>query len=203
MVTSAQTQEEDENDGTLVGTLQLLASPNVTQPQTINKPIPAPSIFIDVRGEIHNILAGNKRINILYSKAGVMRSGDIHCNTQHDFLFEGSVQVWFLEKNGSTTKKTYGAYEYIRVPPLVPHVFYFLQDSVMAEWWEPEPFEAYFYTPYRQVVEESFSGSHKKGKLVKLVVNEESQCSSLKLWTTAFGGIALGLFVGIMAGRRK
>lgn len=196
--------ELSKTDGALVGTLELLSrSPNVTQPSRVNKPVPVPSIFIDGRGEIHNILAGKKRINILHTKKGVMRSGDIHKNTQHDFVFEGAVEVWFLEKDGSTTKRSYGAYEYIRVPPLVPHIFHFVEDTVFAEWWEPEPFQAWFYTPYRSIVEKSFTSSE-KGKLVKLV---RSECYSsswiLMLSTTAVGGIVFGLTVGIMIGRRK
>lgn len=207
---SSGAQEQDEsscsavNDGALVGTLQLLEqSPNVTQPTTVNNPVPTPSIYVDGRGEIHNILAGSKRINVLYTKAGVMRSGDIHKNTQHDFVFEGLVEVCFLEKDGSSTKRKFGAYEYIRVPPLVPHIFHFLKDTVMAEWWEPEPFQCYFYTPYRKIVEHSFTGSVKKGKLVKLVAadNDRGVWSSLPI--TAAGGIALGLVVGIMVARRR
>lgn len=195
-----------EFDGALVGTAQLLReSPNVTKaPATFNQHVP--SIYVDGRGEIHNILAGNKRINVLYTKAGVMRSGDIHANTQHDFVFEGSVEVWFLETNGTTIKQKYGAYQYICVPPYTPHVFHFLQDSVMSEWWEPEPFEAYFYTPYRQVVEQSFTGPTKAGKLLKLVASDDHGGKNSSLFvTTAVGGItlALGLFVGIMVGRRK
>lgn len=191
------------NDGALVGTLQLLQeSPNVTLPKTVNTPVPVPSVYMDDRGEIFNILAGSKRINVLTTKRGVMRSGDIHKNTQHDFVFEGRVQVWLLQKDGSTLKKTYGPYQYIRVPPLVPHVFEFLQDSVIAEWWEPEPFEAYFYTPYRNIVQQSFS-STTEGKLIKLVAEKEG---SEREWSTiagVIGGIVFGLAVGIMVGRRK
>ena len=193
------------DDGALVGTLKLLEeSPNVTQPITVNSPVPTPSIYTDGRGEIHNILAGNKRINILYTKRGVMRSGDIHKNTQHDFIVEGQVEVWFLEKDRTTTKKICGAYEYIRVPPLVPHIFHFMQNTTMAEWWEPEPFQAWFYTPYRQLVEQSFTGSVQNGRLVKLVPDEHVGSKwSANLFTTAAGGIALGLVIGIMVGRRK
>lgn len=195
--------ELSKNDGALVGTLQLLTeSPNVTQQSRVNTPVPTPSIYMDGRGEIHNILAGNKRINILSTMSGVMRSGDIHMNTQHDFVFEGKVEVWFLEKDGSTRKCTFGAYEYIRVPPLVPHIFHFRQDTVMAEWWEPEPFQAWFYAPYRNIVEKSITSSD-KGKLVKLFADEDSSRWSLLLSITAIGGIVFGLTIGILIGRRK
>ena len=123
-----------------------------------------PSIYKDGRGEIHNNLVGDyKRINLLYTKKGVMRSGDIHRNTQHDFVFSGQVEVWFLEKDGSTVKRIYGPNQYVRVPPLVPHIFHFLEETVIAEWWEPEPFRAWFYTPCRHLVEQSFDGTTDKG----------------------------------------
>jgi hypothetical protein len=191
-----------KSDGSLVRTLALLTdSPNVFQPSKVNAPVPTPSIYLDGRGEIHNIQAGNKRINILFTKKGVMRSGDIHKNIQHDFVFEGSVEVWFLEKNGSTTKLIYGAYEYIQVPPLTPHVFHFLEDTVMAEWWEPEPFEAWFYTPYRDIVQESFTGTE-TGKLVELVRKDESY-STRKFSLLLSASTIVGVVVGIMIGRRR
>jgi hypothetical protein len=186
-------------DGALVGTKALLdSSPNVTQPTVVNRPIPVPSIYKDGRGEIHNILVGAKRINLLFTKKGVMRSGDIHVNTQHDFVFEGSVEVWLLQENGSTVKQTYNEYQYIRVPPFVPHIFHFLEDTCMAEWWEPEPFETWFYTPYRRLVEQSFDGTRIKGNLVKL-----SESTNSLLWTTTVAGVVVGLLLGIMIGRRK
>lgn len=93
-------------DGALVGREELLdKSPNVTHPTVVNKLIPVPSIYKDGRGEIHSILVGDyKRINLLYTKKRVMRSGDIHRNMQHDFVFSGQVEVWFLKKDGSTMK---------------------------------------------------------------------------------------------------
>ena len=191
MTSSIQGPSTCGTDGVLIGTEELLQqSPNVTQP--VNNPIiPVPSVYMDSRGQIHNVLVGQKRINLLYTNAGVMRSGDIHRNTQHDFVFSGKVEVWTLQKDGSTDKRIYGPYEYIHVPPLVPHIFHFLQDTVMAEWWEPEPFQAWFYTPYRQLVEESFVSG---GKLVKLT-GPTSYGTYLVL------AAAFGLVAGIMIGR--
>lgn len=79
----------------------------------------------------------------------------------------------------------------------MPHIFHFLEETVMAEWWEPEPFRAWFYTPYRRLVEQSFDGTTIKGELMKL-----GECNNSVLLTT-LAGLALGVVVGIMIGRRK
>lgn len=141
------------DDGSLVGTPELLLlSKNVIKaPSRINTPVPVPSVYKDVRGEIHNFRVGNKRINLLYSKSQTMRSGDIHKSVQHDFVFSGKVKVWTLSKRGTTHTKIYTANQYIEIPMYVPHIFEFINDSVMAEWWD-EPFEAWFYEPYRNIV---------------------------------------------------
>lgn len=198
---SAETRHND--DGQLVGTARLLIdSPNIVQPTAVNKPIPVPSVYQDGRGEIHNLLVGDKRINLLYTRMGVMRSGDIHANTQHDFIFEGQVEVWMLQRNGSTAKQVYGPYSYIQIPPYVPHIFSFLEDTVMAEWWEPEPFRAWFYLPYRRLVDESFV-STSQSKLVKLIEEQGRTMSdpSYCVWTTT--ALTIGLVLGIMIGRWK
>jgi hypothetical protein len=143
-------------------------------------------------------VGGARRINLLFTKKGVMRSGDIHVNTQHDFVFAGSVEVWLLQGDGSTIKHIYKEYQYIRVPPLVPHIFHFLEDTSIAEWWEPEPFQAWFYSPYRRLVEQSFDGTRIKGNLVQL-----SESTNFRLWTTTAAGVLFGLVLGIMIGRRK
>ena len=159
------------SDGALVGSKELLDSPNVVDPT--NEPIPTPSTYVDGRGEICNtkisvVDADHKhdlpeRVNILYTRKGVMRSGDIHANFQCDFVFAGSVEVWTLLKDGSTKKVTYGSKQYVEIPPYTPHIFHFVADTVMAEWWEgrgsSSEFRAWFYSPYRSIVEQSYGSS--------------------------------------------
>lgn len=169
-------------DGALVGSKELLDSPNVVNPtNAVNEPIPTPSAYVDGRGEICNTKTSvgddNKydlpeRINILYTRRGVMRSGDIHANFQCDFVFAGSVEVWSLLKDGSTKKVTYGSKQYVEIPPYTPHIFHFVADTVMAEWWEgrgsSSEFRAWFYSPYRSLVEQSYcskSSDSPPGKL--------------------------------------
>ena len=185
------------SDGALVGSKELLGSPNVVNPtNAVNEPIPTPSSYVDGRGEICNtkISVGDdhkhglpERINILYTRKGVMRSGDIHANFQCDFVFAGFVEVWTLLEDGSTKKVTYGSKQYVEIPPYTPHIFYFVADTVMAEWWEgrqgsSSEFRAWFYSPYRSLVEQSYSKSSDSppGKLkrYKEITNVDNDCES-------------------------
>lgn len=162
----------DPLDGQVVGTDAIFSSPNVVPPHGEKKEgtppllvppkddgIPAPSIYYDVRGEIHNVMVnGGYRINILHTRAGCLRSGDVHPNEQCDFVFKGEVRVWTLEGDGSTMVTTYGKRSFIRIPRGVPHVFEFVEDTIMAEWWEPQGFRAWLYGPYRDIVNRSIDG---------------------------------------------
>ncbi|GKY99512.1 hypothetical protein MPSEU_000905400 [Mayamaea pseudoterrestris] len=149
-------------DGPMVGTPLILQSKYVAEaPERVNRPVPVPSFYSDDRGEIHNVCVGQtkstgsqrkgQRINLLYTKAGVMRSGDLHPNTQHDFVFSGSVKVWTLQKDGHTHVHVYNKNDVIAIPPFTPHLFEFEQDSVLAEWWDGD-FKAWFYEPTKLIV---------------------------------------------------
>ena len=76
-----------------------------------------------------------KRINLVKTQ-GAMRSGDLHPNTQCSFVFEGSVEVWIPQSDGSTKKFKLGPRDYFEVPAYVPHVEHFMEDTIHAEWWE-------------------------------------------------------------------
>lgn len=211
------------DDGLLVGSANITSSPHVIEPtNAVNQAIPTPSIYYDGRGEIHNISVNenndavlqsspggkDRRLNILYTNKGVMRSGDLHPNVQCDFVFAGSVQVWTLDKDGSTKKTIYGPKQYIEIPPYVPHVFNFLEDTVMAEWWEGRDgtssnFRAWFYKPYRCIVDESFTSSTRgimkllEEKNTNRIDSQDEKCSKSTggmTWTLVValtGGIAL------------
>jgi len=242
--------DTDEDDGSLVGTPDILTkSANVVRaPDSVNRvDLPVPSAYRDSRGEIHNFLVGGVRVNLLYTRAGVMRSGDVHQVTQRDFVFEGKVRVWTLVKaegggeedvnekasgvevgggknvddgkNKTTTEtKTtvYTANQYVEIPPYIPHVFEFLEDTVLAEWWDG-PFEAWFYRPYRDVVvEKSLSPSTKEsetesstpksaeGEFLRYVLEQETNRIDDKLGVVAtkhwfVSGTAL-LLIGLGVG---
>ena len=112
------------------------------------------SVQTDARGEIHNFKLGGARFNVLVTRAGVLRSGDVHRHVQYDAIFSGRVAVTSRE-GGRDVRREYGAGDFIALPAHTPHLFEFLNHTVMAEWWEHvsdrgEPFEARYYTPYRQ-----------------------------------------------------
>jgi hypothetical protein len=179
-------------------------------PSRVNAPVATPSVYVDERGEIHNFQIGERRLNLLHTKSGVMRSGDLHKDYQHDFVFSGAVEVWCLEKDGSTQKRVYRENQYIRIPPFVPHVFHFLEDTVLAEWWDG-PFHAWFYKPYRKIVEASFTGSQ-RGQFRHYKVSEPVNAHTKDFIvpfglpvagaSTTFLALVTAFAVGYLVGRR-
>ncbi|MBI4059640.1 hypothetical protein HY406_01090 [Candidatus Giovannonibacteria bacterium] len=114
----------------------------------------ATPIFSDVRGTIQRIEIASQKINLLYTKKGFMRSGDLHKNTQFDFVFKGQLELW-LRRNNQDIKQIYGPNSFVEIEPGIPHLFKFLEDTLMAEWWNG-PFEAWYYRPYREIIEAEF-----------------------------------------------
>ena len=58
-------------------------------PPTGHGEVRVPSTIRDVRGEVHNLRFGGFRFNIVESKAGSIRSGDVHRSDQLDVVFSG------------------------------------------------------------------------------------------------------------------
>lgn len=129
--------------------MDIFSSPDVYQhegPSRVEEPF-----FEDARGSIRRIDDGVHKVNLLYTKKGFMRSGDLHKNTQFDFLIQGKCELW-LRIAGQDVKRVYEAHSYIEIPPGTPHLFIFLEDTYMLEWWDGE-FEAWYYRPYREIIE--------------------------------------------------
>mmetsp|Transcript_10405 Transcript_10405/g.22609 ORF Transcript_10405/g.22609 Transcript_10405/m.22609 type:complete len:280 (-) Transcript_10405:228-1067(-) len=171
-------------DAKLVGSSSLISSHNTIEPtdKVFIRPPPMPSVHTDGRGEVWNLKVGSyhvdaetysRRINLSHTKKDVMRHGDFHPNTQCAFIFSGKVEVWAPGSEGDTEKKVYGPKDYIEVPPYVPHIYNYLEDTIMAEWWEDistgegAHFKHWFYAPYRRMVDVSFvkTTAGEKGKL--------------------------------------
>jgi hypothetical protein len=215
--TSATSLSPSVEDNVIVGTPEILQSPHVSEgPGQIAKS-PVPSIFLDDRGDIHRLRVGGKRINMLYSKSQVMRSGYLHPHATRDFVVSGQVEVWTLTKT-ATVKTLYGPNEYFTIPPYVPHILYFLQDSVLVEWWDGEAatFQCWVYHPYRKIIDIQNSliskGVSRHQRLVPQddFLNQTSgRCdkeesarrrrgAGVFWWTT--GGLLVGLVLGAILG---
>ena len=138
-----------------------------------------------------------------------MRSGYLHPETTYDFVLLGTVEVWVLNSKG--TKKTiYHRHEFFEIPAYTPHLLHFLEDSVLAEWWnQPNESRCWFYHPYRNIVDvqnslvSTSTGRH--SALVpqhdydqwakQLVAANESGWGSSTLWMMT--GLAMGVVLGV------
>lgn len=131
----------------------VFTSPEAFKPETKPGALEQP-VFTDIRGTIHRITIEGVKVNLLSTKKGFMRSGDFHKNKQFDFIFSGKVELW-LRQGNQDVKKIIGPNTFITIPPGIPHLFNFLEDTVMAEWWEGS-FEAWYYKPYRNLIDAQF-----------------------------------------------
>eukprot|EP00955_Chlamydomonas_euryale_P100110 365260-Chlamydomonas_euryale.AAC.2 len=53
---------------------------------------------------------------------------------------------------GRETVREYVENDFIVIPARTPHMFEFLEDNCLLEWWADE-FKAWYYTPYRSVID--------------------------------------------------
>lgn len=104
--------------------------------------------YTDSRGTIYKSDGGK---NLLYTKAGVFRSGDVHPNIQFDSVIDGCVYVTTREDNTDITTRYVSGDRFIILAD-IPHLFYFEEDSWLIEWWDG-PFSCEYYEPYRLIVE--------------------------------------------------
>ena len=100
----------------------------------------------------------NLYVNVVFSKKGSKRSGDVHKCTQVNHVVFGRVSL-------TTTKKPFAVGEgertieyfkddVIRIQPHVPHIYEFKEDTIFTENWEHEDgspceFKAWLYEPFR------------------------------------------------------
>ena len=100
----------------------------------------------------------NLYVNVVFSKKGSKRSGDVHKCTQVNNVVFGRVSL-------TTTKKPFAVGEgertieyfkddVIRIQPHVPHIYEFKEDTIFTENWEHEDgspceFKAWLYEPFR------------------------------------------------------
>jgi len=106
----------------------------------------------DSRGLIARLELEGVKFNVLFSKAGALRGGDIHPCAQHDFVIRGEVKLELADL-GKYKIRAVTAGQHVTIPAGRAHLLTFLQDTVMLEWWDG-PFVAEYYEPYRCQVEE-------------------------------------------------
>jgi hypothetical protein len=155
---------------------------------------------------------GGKRINLLFSKTGVMRSGYLHSDTKYSLVVSGEVEVWLLTNHG-TNKVVHSATSdpSFVIPPYTPHILHALSDSVVAEWWDQAgDTQCWFYHPYRRIVDVQNSLlSTSMGQHHFLVPQldydrkqqEANGASRSLLWLGT--GLAVGIVVGSFLGRPR
>jgi len=112
--------------------------------------------YEDSRGWIRKIESEGLKFNLLYSVAGSCRSGDFHPCTQCDAVISGKAEV--VIRGDDESRVILAASDSISIPAGQPHIFHFLRDTLMIEWWDGE-FSAEYYKPYRDIVEKSLQNS--------------------------------------------
>lgn len=136
------------------GDSNIYSSSLVSKPETKPGALESP-VFEDIRGKIERKEFGGNKFNIIETKKGFMRSGDLHKNRQFDLVLSGRIELWTLDKDGATKKEIVSPNQLVVLGKNVPHLFHFLENTVMIEYWDG-PFEAWFYKPYRDIIDEQF-----------------------------------------------
>ena len=130
----------------------------------------ANAVFTDQRGSYLRFAPeGGKNddadlyVNVVFSKRDSKRSGDVHKCWQVNYIAFGKVLLTTLKKPlvaGGTGERTieYGKDDVIRIPPHVPHLYEFKEDTIFTEKWEhddgsPCEFKAWLYTPFRERID--------------------------------------------------
>jgi mannose-6-phosphate isomerase-like protein (cupin superfamily) len=118
----------------------------------------------DARGAYTRVVfaaaAGAPYANVVYSRAGAFRSGDVHKCDQVNLVVSGGATLWTLEAGGRKRSRLVRAGELVVTPAGVPHLFRFTADSVLTEHWVHGDgslcaYEAWFYKPFRDKVDAS------------------------------------------------
>lgn len=106
--------------------------------------------FSDRRGEIFINKFKGTEFNVIFTKAGGYRAGDYHPIKQYGIILKGKIKLTLRKKNKDISKQ-YELNELIVIPPNTPHLFKFITDTVMIEWFGGR-YRAQYYEPYRRII---------------------------------------------------
>eukprot|EP00897_Mesotaenium_endlicherianum_P005257 jgi/Mesen1/475/ME000101S10698 len=98
-------------------------------------------------------------VNMMRTVPGTMRSGDVHNCTQFDVILKGKTRLRLknLATGEEVTQEYSGQHDYIAIPPRVAHLFEFVEENYMIEWWACD-FKSWYYKPYRDIIDSSLKG---------------------------------------------
>ena len=119
--------------------------------------------FEDARGSYERLeYPGGEYVNLVYTRAGHKRSGDIHKCAQVNTLIVGEAFVTQVSKDGKERRTKLRGGDHVVIPPDVPHLYEFTKDTLMTEsWTHREPakergqceFESWFYDDLRRRID--------------------------------------------------
>ena len=95
-------------------------------------------------------------VNIVRTFPGHVRSGDVHPCHQVNVLAFGKARVTTVENDGTVVIRSVAGGDRVVVPAHTPHLYEFLEDTVMTESWVHAgnrtrcAFEAWFHEPLRK-----------------------------------------------------
>lgn len=91
-------------------------------------------------------------VNSYFTRKGYRRSGDLHAVPQFDLLLTGRAKLTILDpQSGIERTVVLEPNVLVEIPAYHPHVFEFLEDTSMLEWWAGE-FKAWYFMPYRRMI---------------------------------------------------
>ncbi|GIL73798.1 hypothetical protein Vretifemale_3892 [Volvox reticuliferus] len=105
-----------------------------------------------------------------YTKAGFRRSGDLHDCNQYDVVLRGRTRLRMIEPHtGREVVQEFGANDFIVIPARTPHMFEFLEDNYLLEWWD-DTFRAWYYKPYRSIIEKGLPLEDTEGRDLSILL---------------------------------
>jgi len=104
----------------------------------------------DKRGIISRVDCDSIKFNVMTTKSGYYRGGEIHPNSQFNMVLSGRIDIFYLV-DGKNIWQQVMPNTLVIIEPYIPHLFYFVEDSVMLEWWDG-PMTGWYYPDFRKYV---------------------------------------------------